>query len=686
MRKSLLKTFVVASCMSAMAISANGQIRVTQDGVTYDVSRIGVADNELAARIHSVSGDVKGSVIIPERLDTLMKFSGGEVHPLVVGIKNGVLQGNSGIQSLTLPASLKEFPDSAFKDCKSLASVKVPGMSGSVPASCFEGCTSLSDIDLPDGVKFIGQKSFNRCYSLTSIKFPESLDSINYMAFANVPLKELHFPSSLKIINNAAFAGNHVLKTLELPDSIEYLSGFYACSSLTSVKLPRNLGRLGPWAFAETPITSISLPESLRCIFPHAFSGCKGLTEITLPDSVYFVSGFDNCTNLNKINTPKALSVIGEAAFTNCPLLECERLELPDGVCVIYPDAFAGWTKLTEVVLPETVFCLSGFKDCVNLRSINWENVSVLYPNAFDGCVSLFGETIELPDGITNMFPGCLANLPQVKNVKLPEGLVMIGGFEGCTGLTEIAIPTKESMCIQFDTFKDCTSLTEITIPKNVWGVGADTFKGCTSLRSVTIEDSENTLNLHVGYNEGLTGVAVIKRPGRMFEDAPVEYLHIGRQLQEGTYTEMATNIHYEVEPFAGLTTLKTIVLGPSVKKLVSLDCAANNDLQTIKSQPLTPPVVKNGFSDKQYANATLWIPYADFSTSPYASDAVWSKFGKVMFDAAVDNVGADAGEVVGTYYYNLHGVEIASPVKGEVYVVKRLMSTGETKVAKEVY
>ena len=52
----------------------------------------------------------------------------------------------------------------------------------------------------------------------------------------------------------------------------------------------------------------------------NAFSGCTGLTEIAIPDSVTSIGdhAFDGCTGLKTITIPESVTSIGNGTFDNC--------------------------------------------------------------------------------------------------------------------------------------------------------------------------------------------------------------------------------------------------------------------------------------------------------------------------------------------------------------------------------
>ncbi|MQP20529.1 leucine-rich repeat domain-containing protein, partial [Prevotella copri DSM 18205] len=51
-----------------------------------------------------------------------------------------------------------------------------------------------------------------------------------------------------------------------------------------------------------------------------AFSGCSGLTSLTLPSSVTSIgeSAFSGCSGLTSLTLPSSVSSIGESAFSGC--------------------------------------------------------------------------------------------------------------------------------------------------------------------------------------------------------------------------------------------------------------------------------------------------------------------------------------------------------------------------------
>jgi len=57
---------------------------------------------------------------------------------------------------------------------------------------------------------------------------------------------------------------------------------FQACDSLTDIKIPANVEKIGTGAFSFCPgLTSITIPANVKSIGSYAFGRCKNLTSVT---------------------------------------------------------------------------------------------------------------------------------------------------------------------------------------------------------------------------------------------------------------------------------------------------------------------------------------------------------------------------------------------------------------------
>lgn len=161
-------------------------------------------------------------------------------------------------------------------------------------------------------------------------------------------------------IDATAFLGCSSLKSLTIPETIEYISAFDKCGSLVELKVDENNKRYHSDGncIIETATNTLFagcagsvIPDYVTSIAPYAFRGSLSLTSIVIPDSV---------------------TSIGESAFKNCTSLT--GISIPDGVTSIYFDTFANCTSLTSVTIDngvEQIF-ISAFYGCESLKEINY--------------------------------------------------------------------------------------------------------------------------------------------------------------------------------------------------------------------------------------------------------------------------------------------------------------------------
>lgn len=106
--------------------------------------------------------------------------------------------------------------------------------------------------------------------------------------------------------------------------------------------------------------------------------------------------------------------------------------------------------------------------------------------SGFDGCTQL--REINIPSTVVKVDNFAFANCESLKTIQLPNGLVEIGDFAfyQCKDLRQIVIPDSVKV-IEQAAFLKCESLRKVTLSKGLTEIDWDTFKECTSLKSITI-------------------------------------------------------------------------------------------------------------------------------------------------------------------------------------------------------
>ncbi len=418
-------------------------------------------------------------------------------------IKNYAFYGCQGLVSLTIPNSVTTIQN-AFEGCSSLTAVHISDIEAwckivfrghslfyahrlylngeeikdltipenvtSISDYAFENCTSLTSLTIPNSVTTIGRETFKNCNRLVSADIPTSVTSIGTDAFAGTPwvnnYEGLLYLGSIayKYIGDMLDNTEIVIRegTLEISNN-----AFSGCTGLTSITIPASVKTIGYDAFSGcTGLTSITIPKSVNSIGSHPFFGCTNLTSIIIQDGATNVGGFEGLTNLQNITIPNSVTSIGSWAFNGCTGLT--SITIPDKVEKIGFGAFNGCTNLNSIFIPESV--------------------SEIENNAFSG-TAWFN---NLPDGL--VYAGKVAykykgDMPADTEIVLKDGTLGIAGgaFSNCYCLTSITIPNSVTN-IGEGAFRGCSSLTTITIPYSVTSIRADEFDYCYNLTTIILE------------------------------------------------------------------------------------------------------------------------------------------------------------------------------------------------------
>ena len=245
------------------------------------------------------------------------------------------------------------------------------------------------------------------------------------------------------------------------------------------------------WRADLDSISEIVIEEGVTSIANFAFSDCRNLTSVIIPDGVISIgSAFSGCSSLTSIDLPDSVTSIGQAVFYNCSSLT--SIAIPEGVTSIGNSAFRDCISLIGVTIPNSVTSIGGasFSGCYNLTSITIPNsVTRIEFSAFFGCSGL--TSITIPDSVTSIGSNAFSGCSRLTSVTIPDRLSTISDylFYGCSSLTNITIPDSVTS-IGYSAFCGCSSLTSVLIPDSVTSIDGSAFSQCSSLTSITIPDS----------------------------------------------------------------------------------------------------------------------------------------------------------------------------------------------------
>ena len=216
--------------------------------------------------------------------------------------------------SLTIPSTLAGLPvtrigDNAFDDHAELTGT----------------------LTIPDSVTEIGDYAFRFCYKLTGLKLGNGVETIGVYAFAACGglTGELMLPPGVKTIKEAAFYECGGLSgKLVLPEGVTTLGdyAFADCLHLTeNLTVPDSVTRIGVGAFMGCRnLSGLTIGTAVTKIGYYAFRDCNGISgNVTIPDGVrkIEINTFAACSNLVSVIVGSGVSDIGYGSFYGCAKL-----------------------------------------------------------------------------------------------------------------------------------------------------------------------------------------------------------------------------------------------------------------------------------------------------------------------------------------------------------------------------
>ncbi|MBQ7115656.1 MAG: leucine-rich repeat protein [Clostridia bacterium] len=304
---------------------------------------------------------------------------------------------NKSGSTYTMPDSVTEIGEDAFKGCTGLTSVKLSNNLKIIDSYAFYGCSKLATIDIPDGVTDINSYAFAYCTSLTSIQIPDSVTKLESGALVYCEaLAEIFIPDSVTKIGSGLISGTAYYNNEANWDG----EGLYIGSHLIRVK-----ALTGPF----------EVKAGTKAIADSAFYDCYGLTILILPQTIRTIgtSALSSCTKLSEVFIPD-LTTWCNIDFRSA-MLSCSA------------NLYVGNSLVTDVVIPKSVTKINNYAFYqININSVKLhDNVESIGKSAFKKCLNL--STVELGNGVKNVGDEAFYHCENLKSVRIGENVTEIG-------------------------------------------------------------------------------------------------------------------------------------------------------------------------------------------------------------------------------------------------------------------
>lgn len=398
---SNLEYYAFQSCTSLTSVTFGDYILYYGEEVFMN------CDNLIQLNVQSGNANysVLDGVIFNKDKTNLVRFpvskAGNYIIPsTVTSISSSAFAGCRKITGVTIPNTINIIDANVFMQCSSLESIIIPNSVKEISSNAFAFCSNLNNLTIGNSVTKIGIGAFRCCTKLTSVQIPSSVTTIERLAFSECSISDFTVQTD-----------NQYFSTIDgvLYDKNKTILVQYPTGKQGEYIMPNSIISIPNNAFTGcSGLTNITIGNSVRSIGEVAFDGCKGLTNIIIPNSIESIGrfAFQGCINIKSVSIGNSVNSIGEYAFSSLsslsninvssenanfcsidnvlydknqstiicfPQAKQGKYIIPNTVTSIPDMAFSLCKGLTSIIIGSSVTSIGGyaFQQCTNLQVID---------------------------------------------------------------------------------------------------------------------------------------------------------------------------------------------------------------------------------------------------------------------------------------------------------------------------
>lgn len=317
---------------------------------------------------------------------------------------------------------------------------------------------------------------------------------------------------------SVGYQWGRTLYNVVIPETVTYMGitfrvtsiatgAFEGCKGLTSVTIPNSVETIGRDAFSGIGLSTLIVGTGVLSIDSEAFytKPIKTIWLTNTPPENYTVA--QGIVNYVANNQYSSLSNVKEYKFLGsmfevdgvryvpvspsertCDVIDCVYDGSSSEINIAPSVIYKGVSMKVQNVQPYT------FYNNQNIKKLNYNIAGSIGKYICNGCTNL--QTVVIGQNVTSVEEYAFNGCTKLEDVVLSDSVGKVGqyAFSGCTGLKSVVIGDGVKN-IGYSAFSDCSEMESINIGKGTETIDQYAFQNCSKLSSIRIPGAVNNIN-----------------------------------------------------------------------------------------------------------------------------------------------------------------------------------------------